>query len=796
MKHFIAFLVGLFLVTPAAAQIKQSGSVTNNHVPYWVTSGVLGDGGTSLDSPITSIGVTSAGGAGICTNSARANSGAWQSFCLGFIGGIPTLASQNHGSAPAQNLQFSINGTVISVPTGGQSFVFSNGPYTTGDVPCFFNSSGVLQDCGLALSSGTITAGVWNGTAVAVGFGGTGATTATTARTNLGLGTMATQNAGAVAVTGGTITGMPNPAVASDVANKAYVDATASGLTILPASTLATAAVLPNTPTYNNGAATLTAGSNTTLTVDGTAAPLNTVVLVKNQASSFQNGIYSVTTAGGGVPWVLTRVSYFNSSVNMTKGSFTFVSSGATNINTGWVLSASVVTVGTDPVTFNQFSNSSPGVVSLGGQSGILTCGTGMVCSGSNVAANGAVVANVKTDYGAVGDCATDDTTAFQNAINAAAAAGGQGVVYVPPVASGKCYLVSAINATGLSNFTIQGNGDKSLIEPHGTSAVNHNWFDLSIASNVSLRDLKIGYDGATVPSVLFMSGMTAGARPTGIRFYRVNIASHTTQALFYGFGNAANNNQNVGMSCEDSTWVQLHNGSAQVNPYLRNTTIDLDGSNSKSLGSDYVTFTSGAQGTLAIALNNCMFTDFPAGFGSGSRDNNAGGIVNLVGNLIMNGGGFRCVCFADLILWGTAGGSVENAVFNVVDFENADGSSNTVEQLVDSGGATQGNITFNQPFWSEPLQTMLALDAACGSSCGGIARLKILSPDINNLNSATLIGDINCAGFTSTNAWISQSYIDAEGYTIQSCGVIDNHTLIITPGAFSSAGAINAHLF
>ena len=57
-------------------------------------------------------------------------------------------------------------------------------------------------------SLGTIATGVWNGSTIAIAYGGTGATTASGARTSLGLGTIAIQNANSVSITGGSITNL------------------------------------------------------------------------------------------------------------------------------------------------------------------------------------------------------------------------------------------------------------------------------------------------------------------------------------------------------------------------------------------------------------------------------------------------------------------------------------------------------------------------------------------------------------------------------------------------------------
>lgn len=392
---FRKLLLAAALLAPLSATaqqaIQQSGVITPRHLPYWVTSGVIADGGTSADSPISSIGATGEGTPAICASSQRASAAGRNQICMGAATNGPAFISlQNYGTATAQNLEFIVNGIPIILPTGGGSFITGTGTFNVNDVVTFASTGGVVQDSGLAVASGVVTSGTWHGSPIAVAFGGTGATTQAGAQSALGLGTMATQNANSVAITGGTITGMPSPVNASDVAIKSYVDASAQGLTILAPSRLATAAVLPNTPTYSNGTAgvgaTLTAGANSTLTVDGTVANLNDVILVNNQASAFQNGIYTVTNAGSGAAaWVLTRATYFDQSTEMVKGSYTFVTAGSTNINSAWVLQTTTTTVGTTAVNFSLFSSTSVGVTSIAGNTGAFSLSGGLTNSGNAI---------------------------------------------------------------------------------------------------------------------------------------------------------------------------------------------------------------------------------------------------------------------------------------------------------------------------------------------------------------------------------------------------------------------------
>lgn len=117
------------------------------------------------------------------------------------------------------------------------------------------------------------------------------------------------------------------------------------------------------TATYSNGSslgvgATLTnAGAMVAFAIDGASPAINSRILIKNQASTFQNGIYTLTTVGSGaVNWVLTRATDYDSPSEITSGDVVAITNGTVNAITSWLQTATVTTIGTDPIVFSQFS--------------------------------------------------------------------------------------------------------------------------------------------------------------------------------------------------------------------------------------------------------------------------------------------------------------------------------------------------------------------------------------------------------------------------------------------------------
>ena len=144
------------------------------------------------------------------------------------------------------------------------------------------------------------------------------------------------------------------------LANKAYVDQVAQGLDTKPSCRLATTVNLAST--YNNGTAgvgaTLTASSNGALSVDGVTPSVADRILVKDQTTAAENGIYVVTTVGtGSTAFVLTRATPEDQPSELSGGAFVFVEEGSIGSNNGYTFThTGQPTFGTTALDVAQFS--------------------------------------------------------------------------------------------------------------------------------------------------------------------------------------------------------------------------------------------------------------------------------------------------------------------------------------------------------------------------------------------------------------------------------------------------------
>lgn len=211
--------------------------------------------------------------------------------------------------------------------------------------------------------------------------GGTGSTTAAGARTNLAvpLNTNTMLLDGTQAMTANMdlgsnkIVNVATPTSANDAANKAYVDAKiGNGIT-----TIARVATVGSNITLAGGAPS---------TLDGVTLVANDIVLVKDQSTGAENGLYSIQTLGTGSNGTWVRATGFTTSGNFSQTILVYVDLGTQNGSTGWIWAEdpdNPPTLGSTTITFSQFTGL-----------GDVTAGNGLTKSGNTISvlANGTTI--------------------------------------------------------------------------------------------------------------------------------------------------------------------------------------------------------------------------------------------------------------------------------------------------------------------------------------------------------------------------------------------------------------------
>ena len=204
---------------------------------------------------------------------------------------------------------------------------------------------------------------------------------------------------GAVSLNSQKITNLADPTADADAANKGYVDGVAQGLDIKDSCIAATTANITISTALNNGD-----------TLDGVSLSTNDRVLVKDQSSASENGIYIV----GSSP---ARADDLAAGADAA-GMFTFVEKGTVNADNGFVCSSDKgsAVVGTNNLTFVQFSGAgqitaSDGLSKSGNTLSVdLKSNGGLVIESSEIAVD--LAASSITGTLAISDGGTGATTA------------------------------------------------------------------------------------------------------------------------------------------------------------------------------------------------------------------------------------------------------------------------------------------------------------------------------------------------------------------------------------------------
>ena len=271
-----------------------------------------------------------------------------------------------------------------------------------------------------------------------------------------------------------------DPTDNAHIATKGYVDAARQGLDVKASVRVASVAPVAI-------ASALEAGD----TIDGITLVAGDRVLLKDQSTASENGIYVAVASGAA-----SRADDANTSAKVTTGMFTFVAEGTVNGDNGFVLTTNdTITLGTTGLTFVQFSGA-----------GQVIAGAGLTKSGNTLDVVGtadritinADSVDIASTYAGQSSITTlgTITTGVWNGTDVAVADGGTGA---SDAASARTNLgikttAGAVTTTTSALARIAKQGCAASITGVSTTTVTHNFGTTDV--NVQIYEVS---SGATV---------------------------------------------------------------------------------------------------------------------------------------------------------------------------------------------------------------------------------------------------------------------------------------------------------
>lgn len=249
---------------------------------------------------------------------------------------------------------------------------------------------------------------------------------------------------------------VPTPSASTDAANKAYVDAAAVGIDWKPSVRAATTANGALATAYENGDI-----------IDGVTLATGDRILIKNQSTGSENGIYTVNASGAP-----TRATDADANAEVTSGLAVFVEEGTTNADSGWMLTTNgAITVNTTALTFTQFTGlgqivAGAALTQTGNTLDVATDNSSIEVNADALRVKAAGVTNamlagsiaasklVGTDIVTVGTLSAGNATAIVDAATTTAA--GKSELATAAEAEARTDTVRAVTPVSLANFPVK----------------------------------------------------------------------------------------------------------------------------------------------------------------------------------------------------------------------------------------------------------------------------------------------------------------------------------------------------